>query len=244
MKHSPLIHAVVFSLVAFVGAQSLLAQAGRPQQGQGAQQTPPKPAYLTSKGTLGEVRKKGRTAVLVIVPEVGEPIEVILTSKIHFEIEAKGDEGFLREKQIVSGTGTLTNKMLFVKNWKVHVGLSARKIKTGVVKAGKKIGQSVNAFHLTAMITKRQQDKDYPEYETLTLNLRELRGQPVYIDKNPTVTVSTTDTSMAKVGSPVEYYQVPAPGNRFKVIGVKIMLEDALKSEEYFAKTDKKKKKR
>jgi hypothetical protein len=242
MKLASLSRLAVFAIATLICTQSVFAQAGRPQQG--AQNQEPKPSYLTSKGTLGEVKKKGRATVLVIVPEAGEPIEVIVTPKIQFAIEAKGDAGFLREKQIVSGTGTLTNKMLFVKNWKVHVGLSARKVKTGIAKAGKKIGQSVNAYHLAAMITKRQQDKDYPEYETLTLNLRDLRGQPVYIDKNPTVTVSTTDATMAKAGAPVEYYQVPAPGNRFKVIGVKVMLEDALKSEEYFAKTDKKKKKR
>lgn len=241
MKRLLIVPMLALSILAVVENQAA-AQARQPQQG--TTQQPQKPSYLTSKGTLGEVKKKGRATVLVIIPEVGDPLEVIVTPKIQFAVEAKGDEGFLREKQVVSGTGTLTNKLLFVKNWKVHVGLTARKMKSGIVKADKQIGQSVNSYILQGKVTKRQQDKDYPEYETLILNIRDLRGQPVYIDKNPTVTVSSSDAKMAKPGAPVEYYQVPSAGNRFKVIGVKVMLEDALKSAEFFAEEDKKKKKR
>ena len=246
MKYATLIRLAVVSLSTLIASQSLVAQVAKTPQGNqpGQQpQEPAKPAYVTSKGTLGEVKKKGRATVLVIIPEAGEPLEVTVTPKVQFTVEAKGDAGFLREKQIVSGTGTLTNKMLFVKNWTVHTGLAARKMPTGVAKAEVTIGQSVNSYNLVGMIASKQQDKEYPEYETLSLNLRDLQGQPVYIDKNPTVTVSSSDAEMAKAGSRVEYYQVPAPGNRFNVIGVKVMLEEPLKSEEFFADPDDKKKK-
>ena len=207
-----------------------------------AQKAPP-----TQKGTVAEVKKKGRLTVLMIQSEGGgAPFEVVVTPKIQFAVEAKGDLGFLRDRQYVSGTGTLTNKMLFVKNWTVHVGPLAKRTKPFVKEAPKRVGQSVNSYDLYGMVQSRQQDAKFEEYETLSLNIAQLRKAPVsvYIDKDATVTVSTTETDDIEEGTPVEYIQVPAAGGRYQVASLKVKLKEPLKSEEFFKQDESKSKSR
>ncbi|MDA0283061.1 MAG: hypothetical protein O3B13_12160 [Planctomycetota bacterium] len=194
-----------------------------------------------TKGTVAEVIRKGRATSLVILSEAGgEPVTVPITPRLQFAVEAKGDSAFLAEKQVVSGTGTLTNKSLFVKNWTVYVGLAAKKIRPFAKQAGKAIGQSQNSYEIAGTVTSRQQDKDYPEYETLGTNIRELQNQPVYIDKGATVTVSMTETDLVEEGAKVEFVQLPAKGGRFQIVALKVLLEEPLKAEEFFKKDEKK----
>jgi len=161
-----------------------------------------------TKGKVAEVIRKGRATSLVIESEAGgDPITVPITPKLQFSVQAKGDLGFLAEKQVVSGKGTLTNKSLFVKSWTVHVGLSARKIKPFVKESAKSIGQSQNSYDFAGTVSSRQQDKDYPDYETLVTNIRELKGGPIYIDKGAEVTVSMTETDLVEEGASVEFIQ-------------------------------------
>lgn len=207
---------------------------------------PPKPSYVTVKGKVAEINeKRGRVISVEIQGEGGgDPITVPITPRIKFAVEGKGDDGFLRERTTVSGIGTLTNKMLFVKNWTVHLGVAARRMPAGIRQADKQIGQSVNSYYLQGPVKSRQQDKNYPEYETLSLTIPALKGQPVYIDKGATVTVQISDGSAIPKGAPVELYQQPGKGGRMQTIGLKVILEEPLKAEEYFAKEDEKKKKR
>ena len=235
---------IAFSVLLIAPSESD-AQFNNQNQAQKKNAQPEKPENKPLKGTLKEIKKKGRAFRFVLQSEAGgEPVELPITPKIQFAVEAKGDAGFLKERQIASGTAVLTNKMLFVKNWYVHVGPAARKIRPFIRKADKKVGQSVNSYDLAGTILGRQASEDFPEYETLKLNISNLRGQPVFIDKGATVTVQSSDPSMAKEGSPVEIYQVPAPGNRFRIAALKVLLKEPIKSEDYFAEIDNKKKKR
>lgn len=194
-----------------------------------------------TKGTVAEVIKKGRATSLVILSEAGgEPITVTITPRIRFAVEAKGDLGFLAEKQVVSGTGTLTNKSLFVKGWTVHVGLSAKKIKPFVKESAKTVGQSQNSYDFAGTISTRQQDKDYPDYETVITNIAQLKRGPIYIDKGATVTVSMTETEMVEEGTKVEFIAQLLKNGRLQVTALKVLLEKPLKSEEFFKKQESK----
>jgi len=236
MKLSTSILLAMFASILLMGSTPDVHAQGNQQRK--AQKPPP-----SLKGTVVEVKKKGRLTSLVIKSEAGgDPITVLISPKIQFSVEAKGDLGFLRDRQIVSGTGVLTNQMLFVKKWTVHVGPLAKRTKPQVVKAPNRIGQSTNAYDLSGMIMSRQQDEKFAEYETLTLNVAQLKKAPVYIDKGATVTVSTTETDMIEEGTPVEYVQVPAAGGRFRIAAVRVLLKEVLKSEEFFKEDDKKSK--
>lgn len=225
-------------------ALTLSMLTGTPQNAQAQQRQPQtQKAPPTQKGTVAEVKKKGRLTSLMIQSEGGgAPFEVLISPKIQFAVEAKGDLGFLRDRQIVSGTGTLTNQMLFVKNWTVHVGPLAKRTKPFVKEAPKRVGQSVNSYDLAGMIQSRQQDTRFKEYETLSLNIAQLKKAPVFIDKDATVTVSTTETDSIEEGTPVEYIQVPAAGGRLQVASLKVKLKEPLKSEEFFEEQESKSK--
>lgn len=214
-------------IVAAGATQSTFAQA-RPGQ------------VETVKGKISEVIRKGRSTTLVVVSDAGgDPINVIVSPRMQFAVEAKGDLGFLREKQVVSGKGTLTNQSLFAKQWTVHVGVAAKKIRPAVQKSAKAIGQSQNSYDFAGPIVSRQQDKDYPDYETLTLKIPQLKGAPVYIDKGATVTVSMTETDRVEEGMNVEF--VPrVTGSRVQVLALRVLLDKPLKSEEFFAEEEKK----
>lgn len=194
-----------------------------------------------TKGAVAEVIKKGRATSLVILSEAGgEPITVPITPRIRFAVEAKGDLGFLAEKQVVSGKGTLTNKSLFVKGWTVHVGLSAKKIKPFVKESAKAVGQSQNSYDFAGTISTRQQDKDYPDFETVITNIAQLKRGPIYIDKGATVTVSMTETEMVEEGTKVEFIAQLLKNGRLQVTALKVLLEKPLKSEEFFKEQESK----
>lgn len=190
-----------------------------------------------TKGTVDDIIRKGRATSLVIKSEAGgNPITVPITPRLQFAVQAKGDDGFLTEKQVVSGTGTLTNELLFVKVWTVHVGLAARKVKPFVKKSGKTVGQSQNSYDFAGTISSRQQDKDYPDYQTLATNIRQLKGQPIYIDKGATVTVSMTETDLVEKGAKVEFIQQVLKNGRIQIVGLRVLLDKPLKAEEFLNK--------
>ena len=202
------------------------------------QQKPQQPTV--TKGTVAEVIRKGRATSLMILSEAGgDPIAVLITPRIQFAVQAKGDLGFLAEKQVVSGKGTLTNKSLFVKEWTVHVGLSAKKIKPFVKESAKAIGQSQNSYDFAGTITSRQQDKDYPDFETVITNVAQLKRGPIYIDKGATVTVSMTETELVEEGDKVEFIANLAKNGRLQITGLKVLLDNPLKAEEFFKEPEK-----
>lgn len=210
------------------------AQFGNQQQGNQKNQ-PKQPEVTESKGTIAEVVRKGRALTLMIKSETGgDPIPVAITPRLQFALEAKADDGFLREKQVVSGRGVLTNESLFVKNWTVYLGPNARRMRGGVQKAEKVVGESVNSYDVLGPVVSRQQDADYPEYETLILNVPALKGKPVYIDKGATVTARLEDTSKIAVGNECEVTHTVAPNGLPVILGVKVMLDEELASEEFF----------
>jgi|GEM_PF-1165089 len=234
-----------FALPAIVAACLLVpggaeAQVGNQQQ-RGNQRNQQQVEPTETKSTIVDVVRKGRALTLLIKNEAGgEPIPVAITPRLQFAIEAKADDGFLREKQVVSGRGVLTNESLFVKNWTVYLGPSARRMRGGVQKADMVIGQSVNSYDVLGPIVSRQQDTDYPEYETLTLNVPALKGKPVYIDKGATVTARLEDASKIAAGNECVVTHTLAPNGLPVVLGVKVMLDEELKADDYFAEEDEK----
>ncbi|MHC4877341.1 MAG: hypothetical protein ACYTGL_12670 [Planctomycetota bacterium] len=228
---------VALVLSSGVRAEAQFGNQQRPNQ----RNQPQQPEITESKGTVAEVVRKGRALTLMIKSEAGgEPIPVAVTPRLNFALEAKADDGFLRERQVVSGRGTLTNQALFVKNWTVHLGPAARRMRGGVQKAAKVIGESVNSCDVLGEIVTRQTDPDYPEYESLTLKVPALKGKPVYIDKGATVTASISDTNRITAGDTCTVTHTLAPNGQPVLLGLKVMLSEELKSEDYFAKEDEK----
>lgn len=226
------------SAVCLVLPAQTQAQFGNQQQ---RQNQPQKPEITESKGTIADVVRKGRALTLLIKSEAGgEPIPVAITPRLQFAIEAKADNGFLREKQVVSGRGTLTNESLFVKNWTVHLGPSARRMRGGVQKAEKVIGESVNSYDVLGQVLSRQTDPDYPDYETLTLNVPALKGKPVYIDKGATVTARIEDASKITAGNECRVTHTLAPNGQPVILAVKVMLDGEMKAEDYFSEEEEK----
>jgi hypothetical protein len=218
------------------------AQVGnQPQQRATQKNQPQQPEITESKGTVADVVRKGRALTLMIKSDAGgEPISVAITPRLQFALEAKADDGFLREKQVVSGRGVLTNDSLFVKNWTVYLGPSARRMRGGVQKAERVVGESVNSYDVLGPIVSRQQDTDYPDYETLTLNVPALKGKPVYIDKGATVTARLEDTSKITAGNECEVTHTLAPNGLPVILGVKVMLDEELKADDYFTDEEEK----
>lgn len=208
------------------------------QQQRGNQ--PKQPEITETKSSIAEVVRKGRALTLLIKSELGgDPIPVAITPRLQFAIEAKADDGFLREKQVVSGRGVLTNESLFVKDWTVYLGPSARRMRGGVQKAERVVGESVNSYDVLGPIVSRQQDTDYPEYETLTLNVPALKGKSVYIDKGATVTARIEDASKIAAGNECVVTHTLAPNGAPVVLGVKVTLDEELKADDYFTEEEK-----
>lgn len=234
------IQTVSRSLILFAVAGALLGSTATDAVAQVNQQQGQQAPTIT-KGTVAEVIRKGRATTLAIQSEAGgDPIMVPITPRLQFAVEAKGDLGFLTEKQVVSGKGTLTNKSLFVKDWTVHVGLSARKIKPFVKESAKVVGQSRNSYDFAGTISSRQQDKDYPDYETVSTNIRQMKGAPIYIDKGAKVTVSMSETDEVKEGQKVEFIAQFANNGRVQIVALRVLLEEPLKAEEFLKKDDEK----
>ncbi len=215
------------------------AQFNNQQQQRGNQ--PKQPEITETKSSIAEVVRKGRALTLMIKSELGgEPIPVAITPRLQFAIEANADDGFLREKQVVSGRGVLTNESLFVKEWTVYLGPNARRMRGGVQKAERVVGESVNSYDVLGPIVSRQQDTDYPEYETLTLNVPALKGKPVYIDKGATVTARIEDASKIAAGNECVVTHTLAPNGAPVVLGVKVILDEELKADDYFTEEEEK----
>ncbi len=189
------------------------------------------------KGKLVKIEKKGRATTLVVSTADGEK-QIPVTSRVDFAVTAKGDEGFLVPGQFISTPAVLANNLLFSKRFIVYVG-KGRKPKSQLVKAPKMIGQSVNTWLVAGSIVSRQQDKDYEDYETLKLKAG--RGATVFIDKGFTVTVSSSDSELATVGSAVEIFGQQR-GKRFTAARVTVQLAGTLKSEDVLGKDAKGKK--
>lgn len=210
-----------------------LAQAKQPEQ----------PAVPTIKGTVSEVKKKGTQTTLVVVSELGgDPFEVPLSPMMQFAIEAKGDIGFVRDKQFASGSGFVTNGSLYVQKWTVHVGSNSKRMAPGVrnlpdadEKGEKKALAGVKYVEVSGPIMSVKAAEDNPEKQQAILKVGGPKGTPAFFEKTAQVVVSTNDTALLKDGVEVEF--IAGPGGspkRPKILAMKVILPDAMKSEEFF----------
>jgi len=121
----------------------------------------------TVSGTLVSVKKKGRTATLTVKTTDGETKEFQIAARTKLIVTAKGDNGFLKKGQFVSTQAVESNNMLFAKKFTVQVGAGR---KAGVfAKPPKAPGVSKSAWNVAGQITGRANDKNYPEYEVITV---------------------------------------------------------------------------
>lgn len=206
-----------------------------------AQAKPGEQTVVTSKGTIAEVKKKGTLTTLVVLGEFGgDPFDVILLPTLPFAVEAKGDIGFMREKQFVVGTGFVSNGTLNVQKWTVHVGSNAKKMQPNSRQLvdpddSKKPLAGVKYYEVGAVLMSVKPDEDDPARQVALLKGPTQKPSPAYFEKNAAITVSTNDASLIKDGLEVEYVVTGGTAKRPKLGGLKVMLDKPLKSDEFFA---------
>ncbi len=209
-------------------------------QAQAQKQT--EPIIPTSKGVIAEIKKKGTQTSIMVAPESGgEAFEVPLTPVMPFAIEAKGDIGFVREKQFAAGTGFVSNNTLFVQKWTVHVGNNAKRMQPTVrnlpdtdENGEKKQQTGVKYVEVSGQIMSLKPAMDDPNKQQAVLKVGGLKGTPAFFEKNAQVIVSTNDTALLKDGAEVEYIVAGGNPKKPKIGALKVVLMDALKSEEFF----------
>ncbi len=207
-----------------------------------AQKQPEQPAVPTLKGTVSEVKKKGPQTILVIVSELGgDPFEVPLSPMMQFAVEAKGDLGFVRDKQFATGTGFVSNNTLFVQKWTVHVGTNSKRMQPGVrnlpdadEKGEKKALAGVKYVEVSGPIMSVKPTEDDPGKQQAILKVGGPKGTPAIFEKNAAVTVSTNDTALLKDGSEVEYIAVGGTPKKPKIAALKVILSDAMRADDFF----------
>ena len=205
-----------------------------------AQAKQPDQSVPTSRGTIAEVKKKGTLTTLVVLNELGgDPFEVPLLPTLPLAIEAKGDIGFLREKQFAVGTGFVSNGTLNVQKWTVHVGSNAKKMQPSSRQImdgdDKKPLAGVKYYEVGAFLMSVKPDDDDPARQVAMLKGATPKGSPAYFEKNATITVSTNDLALIKDGLEVEYVVAGGSPKRPKIGALKVMLATPLKSAEFFA---------
>lgn len=197
-----------------------------------------KPTTLTGK--LVSLETVGRNRVLTV--EVAdketnekETKQFTMTARTDFAVTATGDDGFLKAGQFVSSLPVRTNNRFFGKTFTVHVG--GGKPKPVLAKAPKMIGVSKAAWNVAGQIVSREPDKQYPDYDVLTLRVGR-RNVPVFLDKGYSVTVRLAEVEMIEPGAAVELQGRPAAGNRFLVTQATIKLAKPLKAAEFFSESE------
>jgi hypothetical protein len=188
------------------------------------------------KGKLVNVKKSRRITLFTVETADKETKEFQITAKTKFTMTATGDDGFLKAGQYVSCTPVMSNNKFFGKKFTVHVGL--KKPKGVLAKAPKQAGASRNAWNVAGQIVSRQSDKDFPDYEVLTLRIGK-RSVSVFLDKGYSVTVHVTDPKFARPGALVELQARPASRNRLTVSNAVVTPAKPLKAAEFFGDSGK-----
>lgn len=176
----------------------------------------------TVTGKLVEITSRGRTHTVVVESSDGEKHEFRVTGKTDFAIVAPATEKLLREDQYVRVEGVATNQRMFGKQFAVLVRHSGRMPKPAIAKAPKKVGRSLNTYFVSGPIISRQQDTDYPDFETITIKVGGKKGTNVYLDKGYRVTARSNNPELAEPGSAVTVIGKPGRGGRVDVVSVEI----------------------
>jgi hypothetical protein len=81
----------------------------------------------TKSGKLTSVEKKGKAAAVKVETDDGEMLEVQVTPRMQFAIEAPGEKDILRQGTWVSCTNIVqVNNLFFAKDFLVHIGSTPR----------------------------------------------------------------------------------------------------------------------
>ena len=189
------------------------------------------------KGKLVSVKKSRRFTLFTVETTNKETKDFQITAKTKFTMTAEGDDGFLKAGQFVSCTSVMSNGKYFSKKFIVHVGI--KKLKGVLVKPPKKPGVSLNAWNVAGLIVSRQTDKEFPDYEVLTLRVGK-RSVPVFLDKGYSVTVNVVDPQFARPGDEVELEARPASRKRLTASRGVVKPAKPLKAAEFFSQSGKK----
>jgi len=174
-------------------------------------------------GTIAEVEKKGKNAILTVAEADGEKFEVQVNSKMKFMVRGKGDSGFLKHpKAVVSSNSVFTaNRQFFGKNFTVHLGNAPAAI-------FEQDEDKADVYHIAGPIV------DCDE-TSLAINVG---GEPYKVNfetgADLSVAIESTDPDHASVGSPIEV-EGTTRGGKFHATSVVVNLERPLVADEVFA---------
>jgi hypothetical protein len=193
----------------------------------------PEPDTETKKGTIIEVKEKGRGKVLVIEID-GKQQDVPVTPKLVLEVLAAGDAGFVRPGQFLTASAIMSNKNLFIKELTIQLLPAGQKPPAGRIAKGPALeGGTMLGYTVSGLITGVQPDKDYPDHVDVELKTTGSNA-PIMLEPGYTVTVSNSDTAMIPANAPADFRVAPLRGGRFNVMAITVRLEQPLVADEFF----------
>jgi len=183
------------------------------------------------KGTVDEIKKKGRSTILSVKYDNGLTKDIAVTPKINLMITGKGTDEMLKAKQFVSTVATKSNDMFFTKEIVLHM-TTGRKPKSTFAPAPKKVGRSVNSFTISGSVISFGDDADFKDYKALSVKVGSKTGK-ILIEKGYKITVASNDTSLIKKGAKIEVEGKPGRGGRFTISKTTIPLNKEFKPEDF-----------
>jgi hypothetical protein len=203
------------SLPAMAAAQSKKKSANEPEK---------------KTGTIAEVEKKGKTAVLTVAEADGEKFEVLVTAKMKFVVHGTGDSGFFKHPRafVTSDSVFTANRQYFGKKFTIHLGSTPQS-------HFEQDENNAEVYHVAGPIV----DCDDNSF---TINAG---GDPCKINfeqgADLNVTIVSSEPEHATVGSTVEV-EGSTKGGKFHPTAVVVTLDKPLVADEVFAASENTKK--
>jgi len=210
------------ALAGFILLPSLAVAQGKSTAAQGkSKKTAIEPEKKTGK--IADVEKKGRASTLTIEEADGEKFDVMVTGKMKFVVNAKGDTEFFKHPRtfVSSDSIVYSNNKFFGKKFTVHLGNTP----AAVVEPDP---DNAEVYNIAGPIV----DSDETSF-TITAN-----GSPYKVNFEQgaavDVAVESTEPEHAAVGSAIEV-EGNSRGGKFHPTSVVVTLEKPLVAEEVFA---------
>ena len=177
-------------------------------------------------GKISEAERKGKACNLIIEQTDGEKLSVLVSPKIHFVVHGKGDATFLKHKNVSVSSDTVVmnaaNQYLFGRKFTVHLGSNPPEPQF------ERDANSAEVVHIAGPVTDFSDESFVFTVNGTPYTVNFEKGVP------PEVTVESTDTDHAIVGSPVEVEGSSRAG-KFHPTAVIVTLERPMVADEVFA---------
>ena len=167
-------------------------------------------------GTVAEVEKKGKSAVLWVQPADGEKFEVTLSSRIKFTVNGTSDAGFFKVPRafVTSDSVFSANQMYFGKKFTVYIGHSP----PARFEADEK---NAEVFHIAGSVVDCDDASFTIDVEGQSWKVNFEQGADL------AVAIVSSEPEHAVVGSPVEVEGTTRAG-RFHATSVVVTLDRPL----------------